>query len=64
MEAMDKPGANEVQDELLELATVRLQALMTEPDSATSSTLDSVMRRLFNPKERDLLTVSAFSSAL
>ncbi|HTJ36474.1 MAG TPA: hypothetical protein VL738_24920 [Dactylosporangium sp.] len=65
---MDKPGANvtadEVQDGLLDLAHVRLQALLLEPDSATTSTLDSVMKRLFDPRERDLLTVSAFSSAL
>jgi hypothetical protein len=50
--------------ELLDLARVRLQALLFEPDSETTSTLDSVMKRLFDPKERDLLTVSAFSSSL
>jgi hypothetical protein len=65
---MDKPGgsvtADEVQDGLLDLAHVRLQALLFEPDSETTSTLDSVMKRLFDPRERDLLTVSAFSSAL
>lgn len=48
---------------LLDLAHKRLEALL-EPDSETTSTLDAVMQRLFDPRERDLLTVSAFSSAL
>jgi hypothetical protein len=65
---MDKAGAiamdDEVQGGLLDLAAVRLQALVSEPDSAATSTLDSVMKRLFDPRERDLLTVSAFQSAL
>lgn len=63
-----RPGAevhaDEVQDTLLDLANVRLRTLLFEPDSETTSTLDSVMKRLFDPRERDLLTVSAFSSAL
>nr|BFE55796.1 hypothetical protein GCM10020063_003220 [Dactylosporangium thailandense] len=65
---MDKPGGvaggDEVQSGLLDLAGVRLRTLITEPDAPTASTLDSVMRRLFDPRERDLLTVSAFQSAL
>lgn len=65
---MDKPGAiaeaDEVQGGLLDLAAVRLQALVSEPDTEATSTLDSVMKRLFDPRERDLLTVSAFQSAL
>lgn len=56
--------ADEIQDGLLDLADVRLQALLFGPDSETTLTLDSVMKRLFDPRERDLLTVSAFSSAL
>lgn len=43
---------------LLDLAHKRLEALL-EPDSETTSTLDAVMQRLFDPEERDLLTVSA-----
>ena len=70
---MHKPGAiavaPEVQDGLvqhglLDLAAVRLEALLSEPDSATTSTLDSVMKRLFDPRDRELLTVSAFASSL
>ncbi len=49
---------------LLDLAGQRLRTLITETDPATDSTLDAVMRRLFDPRERDLLTVSAFGSAL
>jgi hypothetical protein len=56
--------ADEVQDGLLDLANVRLQTLLFEPDWETTSTLDSVMKRLFDPRERDLRTGSAFSSAL
>ena len=65
---MDKPvaiaAADEVQDQLLDLSPVRLRALVLESDASSTSTLDSVMKRLFDPRERDLLTVSAFSSAL
>jgi hypothetical protein len=59
-----RPRPDEVQDGLLDLANVRLQTLLFEPDWETTSTLDSVMKRLFDPRERDLGTVSAFSSAL
>lgn len=48
--------------ELLDLAQVRLAELL-DPD-CDLSTLDAVLRRLFDPRERDLLTVCAFSSAL
>jgi hypothetical protein len=65
---MHKPGAIAVAEDpregLLDLAAVRLRTLLDEPDEATASTLDSVMKRLFDPRERDLLTVSAFASAL
>ena len=65
---MHKPGAVAVVEDpaegLLDLAAVRLRTLLSEPDEATASTLDSVMKRLFDPRERDLLTVSAFGSAL
>jgi hypothetical protein len=57
-------GAHPVADGgLLDLAHQRLEEVeraVREPDS----TLDAVLRRLFDPAERDLLTVSAFSSAL
>lgn len=55
--------APSVEAQLLDLAHKRLEALFN-PDSETVSALDSVMKRLFDPRERDLLTVSAFSSAL
>jgi hypothetical protein len=50
-------------DTLLDLAQLRLEALL-EPDAETASTLDAVMQRLFDPDEREHLTISAFSSAL
>ncbi|WP_433078908.1 hypothetical protein ACQP1P_38675 [Dactylosporangium sp. CA-052675] len=53
--------------DLLDLAHVRLSTLLAEEpaDPGTEpSTLDSVMRRLFDPRERDVLTVSAFQSSL
>jgi hypothetical protein len=56
------PG--DVQHGLLDLAAMRLEALLSEPDAATTSTLDSLMRRLFDPRDRELLTVSAFASSL
>jgi hypothetical protein len=43
---------------LLDLARRRLT------DVADDSTLNTVMKRLFDPRERDLSTVSAFQSAL
>jgi hypothetical protein len=49
---------------LLDLADLRLAAVLAESDSAMLSTLDSVMRRLFDPRDRDRLTVSAFASSL
>lgn len=47
---------------LLDLADVPLTELLegVEPDS----TLDAVMKRLFDPAERERLTVSAFQSSL
>lgn len=53
------PAPAESGAELLALAGARLAELVDGP-----ATLDAVMRRLFDPRERDLLTVSAFSSAL
>jgi hypothetical protein len=65
---MYEPGAdavtNDVQDELLRLANQRLQVMMSQPDAATTTTLDNVMKRLLDPDKRELLTVSAFGSAL
>lgn len=46
---------------LLDLAAERLAQVQAE---AATSTLDAIMRRLFDPHERDLVTVSAFGSAL
>jgi hypothetical protein len=57
-------AADQVQEGLLDLSSVRLRALVLETDPSSTSTLDSVMKRLFDPRERDLLTVSAFASAL
>jgi hypothetical protein len=48
--------------QLLDLADVRLRTLLADPDS--DATLDAIMRRLFDPRDRDLITVSAFGSAL
>jgi hypothetical protein len=46
--------------ELLALADRRLAVLVDEPDS----TLDAVLARLFDRDHRELLTYSAFGSAL
>jgi hypothetical protein len=46
--------------ELLALAHQRLAVLVDEPDS----TLDAVLARLFDRDHRELLTYSAFGSAL
>lgn len=48
--------------ELSDLAALRVTELRERLDA--DSTLDAVMRRLFDPAERDLVTVSAFGSAL
>lgn len=53
--------------DLLDLAHVRLATLLAEEPAdpgAEPTTLDSVMRRLFDPARRDVVTVSAFQSAL
>jgi len=47
--------------ELLDLAGKRIADLEAE---AEEPTLDAVLRRLFDPAERDLVTVSAFGSSL
>lgn len=49
---------------LLDLAELRLDTLLAEPDPATTSTLDSVVKRLLDPRDREQLTVSAFASSL
>jgi hypothetical protein len=46
---------------LLDLAAKRLAEVEAE---ANASTLDDLLRRLFDPDERDLVTVSAFGSSL
>lgn len=47
--------------ELLDLARVRLADLTGDEPPTT---LDAVMRRLFDPRDRERLTVSAFASSL
>jgi FXSXX-COOH protein len=47
--------------QLLDLARARVAEVVERADEPA---LDSVMRRLFDPAERDRLTVSAFQSAL
>jgi hypothetical protein len=59
--ARDVAGAGE-QEELIRLAHQRLQTVVLEAETAT--TLDSVMQRLFDRDHRELLTYSAFGSAL
>lgn len=49
--------------DLLVLANARLANLLNKPDDQPA-TLDNVMRRLFDRDSRELLTVSAFGSAL
>jgi hypothetical protein len=49
---------------LTDLAAVRLRVLLAEDADAPNATLDAIMRRLFDPDDRDLLAVSAFASAL
>lgn len=46
---------------LLDLAEKRIAEVKRQADE---STLDAVLRRLFDPRERDLVTVSAFGSSL
>ena len=53
-----------VQDELLDLTPVALHELLSNRDTAATQGLDVVMRRVFDPRDRDKLTVSAFGSAL
>jgi hypothetical protein len=57
--------AADVTDGLRELASVRLQDLLVKKkDAAPTSTLDGVIRRLFDPGDREKVTVSAFGSSL
>jgi hypothetical protein len=54
-----------VESSLLDLAPRTLADLVADgARPAPGSTLDSVMRRLFDPRDRDRLTVSAFASGL
>jgi len=48
---------------LRELAQVRLADLL-ERDPAVDSSLDATIRRLFDPGDREKVTVSAFGSSL
>jgi len=54
----------DVQSGLLDLAEVRLHELLSDRDAVASSTLDGVMRRLFDPSDRERPTISAFASSL
>jgi hypothetical protein len=53
--------ADDDQAQLLELAEKRLEELT---ENVVQSTLDAVLKRLFDPDRRDLLTVCAFGSSL
>jgi hypothetical protein len=59
--ARDVAGAGE-QEDLIRLAHQRLQTVVL--DAEITTTLDSVMQRLFDRDHRELLTYSAFGSAL
>lgn len=59
--ARDATGTGE-QEDLIRLAHQRLQTVVL--DAKTTTTLDDVMRRLFDRDHRELLTYSAFGSAL
>lgn len=56
--------ADQVPADLIDLAKVRLRTLLSDSDTTPNTTLAAVMKRLFDPRERDLVTVSAFGSAL
>lgn len=56
------PASVEPAAELHALAHRRLQTVVLEAE--TTTTLDSVLRRLFDRDHRELLTYSAFGSAL
>lgn len=58
---MTAAPAPPVNADLLDLAHVRLAELL---DAPPDTRLDAVLRRLFDPRERDPLTVCAFSSSL
>ncbi|MER7004357.1 hypothetical protein ABT297_15110 [Dactylosporangium sp. NPDC000555] len=59
--ARDAAGAGE-REELVRLAHQRLQTVVLKAE--TTTTLDSVMQRLFDRDHRELLTYSAFGSSL
>lgn len=58
---MAAAGLTAAEPELLALVHERLGELLDRPPQ---STLDAVLRHLFNPADRERLTVSAFGSAL
>ncbi|MEU7867646.1 hypothetical protein [Dactylosporangium sp. NPDC049140] len=62
--AADAAVPASIQAPLLDLASAPLATLLSEPEGPERTTLNVVMKRLFDPRERDLLTVSAFGSAL
>lgn len=49
--------------DLLELRDLRLADLL-ETQPGDDSTLDDLMRRIFDPERREYVTVSAFGSVL
>jgi transcriptional regulator with XRE-family HTH domain len=57
-----EPAPDPAEPTLLDLAGLRLADLGR--DGSALTVLAAVMRRLFDPRERDLITVSAFGSAL
>jgi hypothetical protein len=57
-----QPAGFGEQEQLIRLAHQRLQTVVL--DTQTTTTLDNVMQRLFDRDHRELLTYSAFGSAL
>ncbi|WP_433206706.1 hypothetical protein ACQP00_40010 [Dactylosporangium sp. CS-047395] len=56
--------ADTIQSPLLDLENVPLKTLLSKSDSEAQTTLDRVVKRLFDPNEREQHTISAFGSAL
>ncbi|MER7280390.1 FxSxx-COOH cyclophane-containing RiPP peptide [Dactylosporangium sp. NPDC000244] len=58
---LPEPTGPVMESPLLDLAHTRLNALRAGDEETV---LDTVMRRLFDPRKRNTVTVSAFQSAL
>jgi hypothetical protein len=64
MQKTDAVSEDDLGSGLLDLAAPRLHELLSDQDATASSTLDSVMRRLFDPRDHEKPPVSAFGSSL